>query len=1001
MRLRRTDQNGPGLRPIDAAPISQWDSALRSDYLYIDAPLGPEETFLNVDNIGYDSADVRFSPDAVTALNPYTLYGNPLSYDIVRSPAGVPVTNQDGALVSRYNIAATLLISTFNINSNLLKVSTPVPHGYVIGQTIVFNFTGAQSIYSGTYVIIDVPTTTTISVNYVAANLGSTGAVQPAFVYVAGVGAQSLAAGQSARVVDTGLLSGQFYYYGLFAQYQYQGNTYWMRVAHSELLVPFNFACGTKLWSLIPEYYRRLDDEQVGRTLTPGVLRRFIDTWGYELDVQRTWNATVGDFWDASRINARLLKQLGDVLGHGTDEQVLGDKRYRNLLGNLLYLRKLRGTKDGIEGWLQAATGYKILSYVGKNVMLSNNDTEFRASLGVLADSIQSVISVHSVVNKSLTSNVATLTTSDAHGFIVGEGVTVQGVDATFDVVNAACTAVSTTTFSYAKTAANVGSVAVAPSNPQALVFNTAYGAITRITSAGESGGPPSGAFYARYSQLPASGFEGHMRYGGASPGPSVNGVPVVGGHQYRFSAFVISGTASLNFIPRIEWYDAFANLISTTSDTPIAALTSWSQLSSNWLTAPAGATYAIPEGVMSTMATSGTYGMWRAMFTDRAWVPTGQVALYGDPSTAWESARTVHVSLYPQRTNYAVNAAFSQNSVIGWTATDPASYDTLPFAYATYTSIYNVTVTNKALTSNVATLTTATIHGLSIGDIVIVSGVDATFNGTFTVASVPSSTTFTYAKTATNVTSIASGGNVAGAPENTYNDLLAGFDTLSNSTTVTVTTAGLVTTYGVPGYMTIAPAGGATSVRASSAFFPVVQQTPFSARVLIRLQTGGPTSATVRLRMRWYTANNAGAEIVGSDQAGADVILANTYSSGASLVGGTSLIVANATPPPTAQWGRCIIEGAAASAFTLWVTYALIEDAPVPGTWFDGNTTESSIGDYRFTGTANQSFSAFYMNYNAVMNGLSTADRLHSLMPELVPPNLDYAIHTVSNGLL
>ena len=34
------------------------------------------------------------------------------------------------------------------------------------------------------------------------------------------------------------------------------------------------------------------------------------------------------------------------------------------------------------------------------------------------------------------------------------------------------------------------------------------------------------------------------------------------------------------------------------------------------------------------------------------------------------------------------------------------------------------------------------------------VAGVDATFNGSFTVASVPTTTTFTYAKTASNVSS-------------------------------------------------------------------------------------------------------------------------------------------------------------------------------------------------------------------------------------------------------
>jgi hypothetical protein len=65
-------------------------------------------------------------------------------------------------------------------------------------------------------------------------------------------------------------------------------------------------------------------------------------------------------------------------------------------------------------------------------------------------------------------------------------------------------------------------------------------------------------------------------------------------------------------------------------------------------------------------------------------------------------------------------------------------------------------TVTNKALTSNVATLTTGTAHSLAVGDIVVVGGVDATFNGTQVVASVPTTTTFTFEKTNANVTSAA-----------------------------------------------------------------------------------------------------------------------------------------------------------------------------------------------------------------------------------------------------
>jgi hypothetical protein len=63
--------------------------------------------------------------------------------------------------------------------------------------------------------------------------------------------------------------------------------------------------------------------------------------------------------------------------------------------------------------------------------------------------------------------------------------------------------------------------------------------------------------------------------------------------------------------------------------------------------------------------------------------------------------------------------------------------------------------VTNKALTSNVATLTTSATHKFGVGTVVVVAGVDATFNGEYTITAV-GSTTFSYAKTASNVSSTA-----------------------------------------------------------------------------------------------------------------------------------------------------------------------------------------------------------------------------------------------------
>jgi hypothetical protein len=81
---------------------------------------------------------------------------------------------------------------------------------------------------------------------------------------------------------------------------------------------------------------------------------------------------------------------------------------------------------------------------------------------------------------------------------------------------------------------------------------------------------------------------------------------------------------------------------------------------------------------------------------------------------------------------------------------------------YATSISTITRTISNKALTSNIATLTTSADHTYLAGDVVVVSGVDATFNGTFNIIAVPTTTTFTYAKTAANVTSAVATGSAA-----------------------------------------------------------------------------------------------------------------------------------------------------------------------------------------------------------------------------------------------
>jgi hypothetical protein len=69
-------------------------------------------------------------------------------------------------------------------------------------------------------------------------------------------------------------------------------------------------------------------------------------------------------------------------------------------------------------------------------------------------------------------------------------------------------------------------------------------------------------------------------------------------------------------------------------------------------------------------------------------------------------------------------------------------------FSYAKSVATFTRSVTVKASKSGMATLTTSVAHGLSVGDVVTVNVGDSRFDGTYAVSAVPTTTTLKYAKT-------------------------------------------------------------------------------------------------------------------------------------------------------------------------------------------------------------------------------------------------------------
>ena len=124
-----------------------------------------------------------------------------------------------------------------------------------------------------------------------------------------------------------------------------------------------------------------------------------------------------------------------------------------------------------------------------------------------------------------------------------------------------------------------------------------------------------------------------------------------------------------------------------------------------------------------------------------------GQVTLINDVDATHVTESAIQANGKPGQYLRSIEWTKSSNNYQGCLLLDGYDIDKV---FPTITAI----VTNKALTSNVATLTTSAAHGLAVGMQITVAGVDATFNGNYKIATVPSTTTFTYAKTASNVAS-------------------------------------------------------------------------------------------------------------------------------------------------------------------------------------------------------------------------------------------------------
>lgn len=280
------------------------------------------------------------------------------------------------------------------------------------------------------------------------------------------------------------------------------------------------------------------------------------------------------------------------------------------------------------------------------------------------------------VTNKSLTGNVATLTTAAPHGLVPGQTVVVAINDPVFDGTYVLGAGTGGTTLNYAKVSPNVASAAAS-----GLVVHQTTGS-SAVTTKELTSNVATLTTAAPHNLIPGQT------------------VVVAIGDPVFDGTFVVSSVpnATTFTYDRVNPNVALAGTAGSVSQRAVASTVNIVDNDKATLSISGGA-FAEGNKVFDLSGATLTLSLDKPFDVDTEWV-----------------------------VSYAVQTA---------------------------------TVSNKALAANVATLTTTTPHGFSVGQPIVVAGVDATFDGSYVVTGVPTPTTLTYAKTAANVASTASGGTV------------------------------------------------------------------------------------------------------------------------------------------------------------------------------------------------------------------------------------------------
>lgn len=556
------------------------------------------------------------------------------------------------------------------------------------------------------------------------------------------------------------------YYYSLFLRHNpvSGGQPVWKKIAESEsFAVKDNGTLETILYHL-PTFYKKDAQGRGNQDLTD-----YLSLFAFHIDTYLAANSSVFNMMNPDVVDEKLLKLLIKQLG-GTYENVSGVSQARTLLNNLVRNYKLAGSSSGVTSYLETHSGYGISLEASTNYLHDYNTSSFVESTGgwragnasaygssapflsnlTLTGPIDGSFGSYanySVTLTSASSLAKTVTVLDTSNVKSGSRVIVTSGTGQFAKNTVVTSVTSPTTFK----------VNVTPNTPLAGATITFSDNITsgmgKVTVAATS----SPMFYVgpKKAELTATSASGTTVVTIKPNVAAVNDyVLLTAGNSATTipeGTYVTAVNASTSAITLSNTIGAVASAASLILSPPPAADLPSASVARQAVEAGKpyafGAYFSAGGGTKRTTEVKITwYDVYGTVLSTTA-TGTLSTAAQSDAST-WYLNNITGVA--PEKTSYA-EPQFTINNLSASYYVDAAQFN------------HPITVSFKALTSGTATLSTDVPHNYVIGNSVSVSGLDAPFDGTFTITDVSQNANtgvylFKYSTTGTDTSGLCSG---------------------------------------------------------------------------------------------------------------------------------------------------------------------------------------------------------------------------------------------------